>query len=86
MEIRYEDLCDDPTGTFESVTNFCDLEYTSGFNTSVIDFGFRNTNDKWRRDLTELQQRQLEDELATHLTHWGYELAFEPEAESGSAA
>ena len=76
MEIRYEDLCDDPTGTFESVTDFCTLEYTDGFNTSVIDFGFRNTNDKWRRDLTDLQQRQLEAELAPYLTRWGYELAF----------
>ena len=76
MEIRYEDLCTDPTGTFADVTSFCDLEYTTGFNQSVIDFGFRNTNDKWRKDLTDLQQRQLEAELATHLTHWNYELAF----------
>ena len=76
LEIRYEDLCDDPTGTFESVTDFCNLDYTNEFNTSVIDFGFRNTNNKWRSDLTELQQRQLETELASHLTRWGYELAF----------
>ena len=58
------------------MTDFCNLEYTDGFNTSVIDFGFRNTNDKWRRDLTDLQQRQLEAELAPYLTRWGYELAF----------
>ena len=76
MEIRYEDLCDDPTGTFQAVTNYCDLEYTNDFNQSVIDFGFRNTNDKWRRDLTDLQQRQLEAELAPHLLRWGYDLAF----------
>ncbi len=76
LEIRYEDLCDDPTGIFSKVTDFCELDYTTDFNTSVIDFGFRNTNDKWRRDLTELQQRQLEAELAPHLTHWGYQLAF----------
>jgi hypothetical protein len=76
MEIRYEDLCDDPTGVFSTVTDFCDLEYTDGFDGSVIDFGFRNTNDKWRRDLTELQQRQLETELSPHLLRWGYELAF----------
>ncbi len=76
MEIRYEDLCDDPTGTFANVTSFCDLEYTDDFNQSVIDFGFRNTNTKWRKDLTELQQRQLEAELAPHLLRWNYELAF----------
>ena len=78
LEIRYEDLCDDPTGIFKSVTDYCELDYTSEFNQSVIDFGFRNTNDKWRRDLTDLQQRQLEAELAHHLTHWNYELAFGP--------
>lgn len=80
LELRYEDLCDDPTGSFDAVCDFSELEYTDGFNQSVIDFGFRNTNDKWRRDLTELQQRQLEAELAPHLTRWNYELAFgEPE-------
>ena len=55
---------------------FSDVELTTGFKQAVIDFGFRNTNDKWRRDLTSLQQRQLEAELAPHLTRWGYELAF----------
>ena len=45
MEIRYEDLCSDPTGTFESVTSFSDLDYTDDFNTSIVDFGFRNTNE-----------------------------------------
>lgn len=59
------------------VTEFSELEYTNEFNQSVIDFGFRSSNDKWRRDLTDLQQRQLEAELAPHLRHWRYELAFE---------
>ena len=46
------------------------------FERSVADFGFRNTNDKWRRDLTDVQQRQLETELIAHLTRWGYPLSF----------
>ena len=76
MELRYEDLCDDPVDSFQAVCDFSDIDFTSGFEQAVIDFGFRNTNDKWRRDLTELQQHQLEAELAPHLTRWGYELAF----------
>ena len=70
------------------MTNFCSLDYTTGFNTSVINFGFRNTNDKWRNDLTELQQRQLEAELTPHLRRWDYPLAFAPDADNdaGSAA
>jgi hypothetical protein len=74
-ELRYEDLCDDPIGSFKTVAQFCDLDFDPGFAQTIEDFGFRNTNDKWRRDLTELQQRQLEHELVPHLNRWGYELA-----------
>ena len=49
---------------------------TPEFSQAIVDFGFRNTNDKWKRDLTELQQQQLEAELAPHLQRWGYELSF----------
>lgn len=76
FEIAYESLCEDPVGSFEAVTSFCDLSMTADFERSVIDFGFRNTNDKWQRDLTEDQQRQLEAELIEHLNHWGYPLSF----------
>lgn len=76
LELRYEDLCDAPIESFEAVCGFSGLDYTADFRQAVIDFGFRNTNDKWRRDLTELQQRQLEAELAPHLRRWNYELAF----------
>lgn len=76
LELRYEDLCDDPVGSFENVCEFSDLDFTPGFSQAVVDFGFRNTNAKWQRDLTELQQRQLEAELSPHLVRWNYELAF----------
>jgi len=75
-EIRYEDLCDQPVDTFAAVAEFCELTMTTDFEQSIVDFGFRNTNDKWRRDLTEVQQKQLEAELAPHLQRWGYALAF----------
>ena len=73
-ELRYEDLCDDPVGTFGSVLDFCDLARSDGFDATIRSFGFRNTNDKWRRDLTPHQQRALESELEPHLRRWGYEL------------
>ncbi len=76
MELSYESLCDDPVGAFDTVTAFSGLQMTPDFERAIIDFGFRNTNEKWRRDLTDLQQRQLEDELAPHLVRWGYPLAF----------
>ncbi len=76
FELSYESLCDDPVGSFEAVTSFCAMSMTPDFERSVVDFGFRNTNDKWRRDLTEEQQRQLEAELVPHLARWGYPLSF----------
>ena len=76
LEIRYEDLCEDPVGSFQDATAFSGLEMTPEFSQAIVGFGFRNTNDKWKRDLTELQQQQLEAELAPHLQRWGYELSF----------
>ncbi|MGI9605928.1 MAG: sulfotransferase family protein [Acidimicrobiales bacterium] len=76
LELRYEDLCEDPIGSFKTTAQFCDLEFTDSFARTIEDFGFRNTNDKWRRDLTEAQQQLLESELEPHLRHWGYPLAF----------
>ena len=76
FELTYESLCADPVATFESVVEFCDMAMTDEFATSVTEFGFRNTNDKWRNDLTDLQQRQLEAELTPHLQRWGYPLSF----------
>lgn len=73
-ELRYEDLCDEPVGTFREVLDFCDLARSDGFDETIRSFGFRNTNDKWRRDLTPPQQRALESELEPHLRRWGYEL------------
>ncbi len=79
LEVRYEDLCASPTSTFEAVTDFCDLEHPEGFAREIADFGFENTNDKWRLDLTDHQQRLLESELGRHLDHWGYDRVFEPD-------
>lgn len=73
-ELRYEDLCDDPAGTFDDVLDFCGLAPSSGFDRTIVDFGFRTTNDKWRRDLTTEQQQLLEIELEPHLRRWGYDI------------
>lgn len=74
LELRYEELCADPIGSFELVTKFCELDNPAQFERTVGDFGFQATNDKWQRDLTGLQQRQLETELTPYLLRWGYEL------------
>jgi len=76
LELRYEDLCADPTESFRMVTSFCDMNHPAEFDQAITDFGFRTTNDKWQRDLTKLQQKQLEAELGPHLDRWGYPRVF----------
>lgn len=80
LELRYEDLCEDPLGSFATVTEFCRLDNPAEFVRTIDEFGFRNTNDKWTRDLTVAQQILLEQELEPHLRRWNYPIAHDPTA------
>jgi hypothetical protein len=72
LEIRYEDLCSDPVGQFQKVTQFCELEWTVGFERQLGKYQLRNTNDKFKYDLTAKQQSDLEEVLEDYLKRYGY--------------
>ena len=72
MEIKYEDLCSDPVHQFQKVTHFCGLEWTSSFERQIRQYEPRNTNDKYKYDLTARQQSDLEEVLGEYLTRYGY--------------
>jgi hypothetical protein len=72
LEVRYEDLCQDPIGIFQTVTEFCGLAWSPGFKTIVSQFSLRNTNDKWKKELSEAQQKILCECLADTLEKYGY--------------
>jgi omega-hydroxy-beta-dihydromenaquinone-9 sulfotransferase len=72
LEIRYEDLCADPLGQFQKVTQFCELEWTDGFERRLGKYQPRNSNYKFKYDLTPKQQRDLEEVLGNYLTRYGY--------------
>ena len=72
MEIKYEDLCSDPVGQFQKVTHFCGLEWTSSFERQIRQYEPRNTNDKYKYDLTARQQSDLEEVLGEYLIRYGY--------------
>jgi omega-hydroxy-beta-dihydromenaquinone-9 sulfotransferase len=72
IEIKYEDFCSDPTNTFKNVAAFCDLEWTPGFEKGLRGSRVRNTNDKYRSDLTAKQQKDLEEVLGDYLARYGY--------------
>jgi sulfotransferase family protein len=72
LEIRYEDLCSDPVGQVQKVTQFCELEWTVGFERRLRKYQLRNTNNKVKYDLTAKQQSDLEEVLGDYLRRYGY--------------
>jgi hypothetical protein len=72
LEIRYENLCSDPVGQFQKVTQFCELEWTGGFERRIRKYQPRNSNDKFKYDLTAKQQSDLEEVLSDYLVRYGY--------------
>jgi hypothetical protein len=72
IEIKYEDLCSDPTNTLKKVVAFSGLEWAPSFERELLRFRVKNTNDKFRSDLTAKQQRDLEEVLEDYLVRYGY--------------
>ena len=72
VEIKYEDLCSDPVGQFQKVIQYCELEWTDSFERQIRNYKPRNTNDKFRRDLTAKQQSDLEEVLSDYLMRYSY--------------
>jgi len=72
LEIRYENLCSDPVGQLQKVAQFSDLEWTGSFERQIRKYQPRNTNDKFKYDLTAEQQSDLEEVLRNYLMRYGY--------------
>ena len=72
LQVRYEDYCAAPVETMREVAQFAELEWTAGFERDVQRHPARSTNFKWREDLTENQQRLLEEIERPYLEKYGY--------------
>jgi hypothetical protein len=72
LEIRYEDLCSDPLNTVKKVATFCGLKWSADFQEQIGAYQLKNTNDKFKSDLTARQQRDLEEVLGDYLRKYGY--------------
>lgn len=72
LEIRYEDLCRNPGESFKMVTNFCELDWTTGFERNLQSFSLGSQDYKWKEQFTESQRTVLEDVLKDHLKLFGY--------------
>jgi len=72
MDVKYEDFCSNPVDIFKKVTNFCELDWVREFENSIKKNSIRNTNYKWMKELTENQQKILEDVTRKELNANGY--------------
>lgn len=72
LEIRYEDLCQDAMGFFETATQFCSLEWSARFKATIPHTELENTNDKWRQDMGIVEQRHLDECIQHTLSKYGY--------------
>jgi hypothetical protein len=72
LEIRYEDICADPVAHFRRAAEFSELPWPPSFERHVRSQTLRSENQKWKRDLTPLQQDALTRVLERHLVRYGY--------------
>lgn len=73
LELRYEDLLDDPQRELHRVVNFLGLSWTGGFDRQVARQQFGGgRRDAFRHDLSARDLELLERHLAGPLRHYGY--------------
>ena len=72
MEIKYEELCDKPIAIFKELTDFCELKWYKSFEECIKKQKFKSTNYKWKQDLTDKQQKTIEEITYNHLKIYGY--------------
>ena len=75
LEVRYEDLLDDPRTRTADVLQFLGLRWTDAFESSFGAFSFdRSRAGAWRSALGEAAAAELDASLADHLTRHGYDV------------
>jgi len=62
-EVYYHDLCDRRDEVLSRVLEFCGLEDSPAFRSSVAQYRLVSRDDKWRRELTPKQQSELDAAL-----------------------
>lgn len=72
LELRYEDLCAEPIPYLRKAVEFCQLSWSERFECSANRYPLRNSNYKWQSELSEAQQRILNEVLRDWLEKWGY--------------
>lgn len=61
--VSYSQLCSEPVDAFRKVVDFCNLDWSPGFERSVRSFHLVNRDGQWRKRLTAAQQETLQRTL-----------------------
>ena len=73
LKLRYEDILQDPRKAFESMTDFCNLEWTARFNTKFEKQQIKaGRSTAYKRDLTSEQLQDVEVPINHLLEQYGY--------------
>ena len=72
LEVKYEDFCSYPINVFKKVIEFCELEWSREFENSVKRYTLKNMNHKWQKELTNNQQKILQNVLYEYLKKYSY--------------
>lgn len=73
FEIKYEKLMSEPIKVFKEVIDFCELDWTTCFESKIEKFELKNMNYKWKENLPETQKKMLNEFLNDYLKRYGYE-------------
>lgn len=83
--MRCEDFVTRPPVELQRITEFCQLEPSSDSNAHAASSAIDSRNHKWREQLTQEQQRLLENSLREHLLRYGYDVDGRRWAENAAA-
>lgn len=72
LDVRYEELCADPTHTLDRAQRFWGVETSERIARALREDGIRPSRGAWTTELTTMQQRELEDAVGDTLERWGY--------------
>ena len=72
LEIKYEELCNNPVSLFKKTAEFCEIEWYDSFEQRLKKYNLKNTNNKYQHDLSIQQQKALNSVLDDYLKKYGY--------------
>jgi len=74
IEVKYEDMCAQPESFYSNICDFCEINFDDKFKKVIKGYNFKNTNDKWAKNLEEKERDTINEIMENHLNEWGYHI------------